>query len=277
MAKNEFIQKLMLAPLYERIDISSEVKENIDSYISYDSEIEYDSIDLYCVECQQHSIFTPKNIGQLTNEYRNHYTDGSAFLKGYLPFGVISFECSRNKSHIAMMLIECIEDSIIKIGQYPAKADMDSPDWNRFSKIIPNKYLLDIKKAIGLATHGIGAGSYVYLRRVMEYLINEAYEGALMNEDISEDDYQKARITEKIVLLKEYLPKILVDNKEAYSILSKGVHELDENDCLDHFGLLSTTIELILDEMLSKKKQKEKEKSLKAGISKLHSQLKAKE
>ena len=85
----------------------------------------------------------------------------------------------------------------------------------------------------------------------------------------------KSRIVEKIVLLKNHLPNILVENKEAYSILSKGVHELEESECIDNFDLLSTTIELILDELLNEKQRMKREAVIKTGISKLHSKLKS--
>ncbi len=39
-----------------------------------------------------------------------------------------------------------------------------------------------------------------------------------------------------------------------YSILSKGIHELSEEECLQYFKLMKIGIELILDEQLEEKK-----------------------
>lgn len=63
---------------------------------------------------------------------------------------------------------------------------------------------------------------------------------------------------EKIELLQAYLPTFLVENKSMYSILSLGVHELDENTCLAHFDTLRVAIEIILDEHLEQMKKKDK-------------------
>jgi hypothetical protein len=171
------------------------------------------------------------------------------------------------------MQIIYADKKIIKIGQYPSKADIENSDWNKYSKIIPQEYLSDIKKAIGLSSHGIGAGAFVYLRRVIEYLLNEAYEKARSKNEIDPDIYAQSRITEKIKLLEKFLPKILVENKLAYSILSKGVHELKEEECIKNFSLLSSTIELILEEMLNETQRKEREDIIRSGISNLHSRL----
>ncbi len=87
-----------------------------------------------------------------------------------------------------------------------------------------------------------------------------------MEPAFNDEKYQKSSIKEKIALLKNFLPKILVENKEAYSILSKGVHELKENECLDSFELLLSTIELILEEILITKENAKMEATIKKGI-----------
>lgn len=271
MAKNEFMQKLAVMPLYEGLTLTKDEFVIIKRYLEFES-IQDDSIDLYCTACKGHSIFKPSNKGQLPSKW----VSGYAFAEGELPFGSIHFSCTRDETHIFEIQIAHIGESIIKIGQFPSKADIENPEWNKYSKIIPSTYLSDIKKAIGLSAHGIGAGSFVYLRRVMEYLINEAYKKALSNPEFDNEKYHKSRIVEKIIQLKDYLPKILVDNKEAYSILSKGVHELEESECLENFDLLKTTIELILDEILNDKNREERELAIKSGITQLHSQLKSK-
>lgn len=271
MAKNNFMQKLAVMPLYEEVKLSQDELGIITNYLQFES-IEDDSIDLYCIHCKEHSIFKPVDKKQLHTGRVNSY----AFYNKIMPYAGLHFECTRNYDHIFEMQIMYLNESIVKIGQYPSKADLKSPGWNKYSKVIPGKYLSDIKKAIGLSAHGIGAGSFVYLRRVIEYLINEAYQSALSSSSIDEEQYIKSRIVEKILLLKDFLPKVLVDNKEAYSILSKGVHELEEEECIENFGLLCSTIELILDEILNEKKRLEREAIIKSSISTLNSQLSSK-
>jgi hypothetical protein len=55
---------------------------------------------------------------------------------------------------------------------------------------------------------------------------------------------------EKIVLLRSHLPAFLLKNKSIYSILSNGIHELTESECLSYFEPLRVGIALILDERM---------------------------
>ena len=63
---------------------------------------------------------------------------------------------------------------------------------------------------------------------------------------------------EKIEMLHSYLPSFLVENKTMYSIMSLGIHELNQQTCLAHFDTLRVGIEIILDEKLEIIKRKEK-------------------
>jgi hypothetical protein len=60
---------------------------------------------------------------------------------------------------------------------------------------------------------------------------------------------------EKIALLKDHLPDFLVENRKVYSILSIGIHELDEEDCLTYFEAMKQAIIIILED--DKKKLEE--------------------
>lgn len=47
--------------------------------------------------------------------------------------------------------------------------------------------------------------------------------------EVDENNHQR-RVEDKIKLLKDYLPQMLVDNKVVYGIMSKGIHELSEEE-----------------------------------------------
>lgn len=49
-------------------------------------------------------------------------------------------------------------------------------------------------------------------------------------------------------------------NKNLYGIVSKGIHELSEEECLAMFPCIRTGIELILDDVLAEKEKAKKEK-----------------
>ena len=74
-------------------------------------------------------------------------------------------------------------------------------------------------------------------------------------EDWSEDDFKVLRMVEKIEFLKNHLPAFLVQNKKLYGILSLGIHELEEQQCLSFFEVIRLSAVIILDEDKKKKEE----------------------
>lgn len=270
MSKNEKLAEIVISPLYQRITLSDEDLELVFKILD-EVFLPTDTIDIFCLHCRKHSIFKLVKKGQIEH---NSYATSVELQNQQIPFGIIHFACTRNTSHYLGVIFILGKNELLKIGQYPSKADIEFPDWDKYSEIIPAKVLQDIKRACGLASHGIGAGSYVYLRRAIEYLLNNAIKHAIDQKIFKEDDFKGLRVIEKIEKLKDFLPKILFENKEAYSILSKGVHELSEEDCLSSFELIQSTIQLILDEILSEKLKNEKEKIIRKNIAETHQKMK---
>ena len=62
-----------------------------------------------------------------------------------------------------------------KIGQWPSVADFQIPQAEKYRKILGEEQYKELTRGISLAAHGVGIGSYVYLRRVFENLIEEAF------------------------------------------------------------------------------------------------------
>jgi hypothetical protein len=60
---------------------------------------------------------------------------------------------------------------------------------------------------------------------------------------------------------------------ELYGILSKGVHELDEGECLDYYPVLYDCISLILDERLAQREKKLTTKNAASALSKIAKQI----
>ena len=75
-----------------------------------------------------------------------------------------------------------------------------------------------------------------------------------------ENEYQKSRVKEKIELLKTDLPEFLVKNPVIYSIISKGIHELTENECREYFPVLKTCLEFVLTDLEAKRETEQKRK-----------------
>lgn len=51
-----------------------------------------------------------------------------------------------------------------------------------------------------------------------------------------------------------------------YSVLSKGIHEYDEQECLEIYEIVKFVIEEILDKQLEEKKREEKIKKAKEAL-----------
>jgi len=178
--------------------------------------------------------------------------------------------CAYNPKHIISANFIYIEDKLIKTGQYPSIADTTLPDYKKYRAVLDNEKHRELTRGIGLITHGVGIGAFVYLRRIFEHLIEEAHQIGKNDTGWDEKKYSQGRMDEKIELLKLHLPEFLVQNRKLYGILSKGVHELSERECLEYFDSVKVGVELILDEKLEQHKKQQKIKSAQDSLAKLH-------
>jgi hypothetical protein len=207
--------------------------------------------------------------------YRNHPTISCHQAFDYTEPWYVTFRCGRYGDEIELMLLLNAKDkSIMKVGQYPTIADMHKAQIKQYKSVLSNDEMKEFTRAIGLAASGVGIGSFVYLRRIFENLIEEAYKQALSNGDVEEDVFMRMRMDEKIGVLKDYLPKTLVEIKQIYGILSKGIHELSEKECLSYFNAMRMGIEIILDDKLEQRKREEKRARAIAQVSTISGELK---
>lgn len=253
-------------PLYTKVVIEEPDVENFRTLVTrHDARKDIDGYNP--ISKTQTTFETIKTLGHnLTHDHR--YLDFGGF-------GEFHIRCKRYGDILRYYcLYDAKENTLIKVGQYPSVATIHLHEIKQYKKLLPTEKMKEITRAIGLAANGVGIGSFVYLRRVFEYLIQQAYQDAIENKSIVESDFQRARMDKKIELLKAYLPTFLVDHKELYSILSLGIHELDENTCLQHFDTLRVGIEIILDEQLEALRKKEKIDAATAKIKNLKSTIK---
>lgn len=161
----------------------------------------------------------------------------------------------------------------MKIGQYPSIADFHIVQIKKYDKVLSKEKLKEFTRAIGLAANGVGIGSFVYLRRIFEDLIEESHKIAVGESGWDENSFLNQRIPEKIELLKHFLPNFLVKNKSLYSILSIGIHNLTEEECLEYFNAVKLGIELILDEKVEQYEKQKKIKEAEKSIASLKSKI----
>ncbi|HSA83512.1 MAG TPA: short-chain dehydrogenase [Patescibacteria group bacterium] len=226
-------------PLYHVIDITDEdIKKIIYIYLKYGK-----TIDAFCIECNKDSVFSMSE----TSDHRTFDVWDS-----WAKFERVAMSCSRDVTHIYTIFYLRRKDRFQKIGQFPSVADFQIPQAESYRKILGEDQYQEFTKAIGLMAHGVGIGSFVYLRRIFEKLIEEAHLKAKTEENWNEEKYLSSRMDDRIKLLKHFLPEFLVENKNIYSILSKGIHELGEDECLKYFVSVKIGIEQILDEKIEK-------------------------
>jgi hypothetical protein len=190
----------------------------------------------------------------------------------------ISIKCRRNGDIFSFFIFYDPENNkMMKVGQYPSIADLQIQEVKKYNKVLSPEKLKEFTKGIGLAANGVGIGSFVYMRRIFEHLIFEGFKENVDELKMQEKDFRVLRMEEKILLLKDYLPQFLVENSKFYSILSLGVHALDEEECLSYFGVIKLGIEIMLDQKLEQKLKKQKELEAKQKLNELHLKLKKKE
>ena len=75
-------------------------------------------------------------------------------------------------------------------------------------------------------------------------------------------------------MLAEYLPQTLVNSPVFYGIISKGTHELSEEDCIEFFPVMQSFIMMILRQWEKIRRDKEEEKKLTISLSNIAGKLK---
>ena len=235
-------------PLYAKFTV-----EGVDDEELADFFFGSHTVDAHCHVCGRSSVFKFKSqhpgYGQPKKKLSYRQTivcEGECSRSGGGSFGL----CGNTYT----VVFHKHYDVITKIGQFPSAADL------RFSEIdlslrkqLSKKHSKELNTAVGLNAHGVGVGAFVYLRRIFEDFIEMATEEAKKDSDWDSEEFEKSRMAEKIKLLKAHLPRRLVENSALYSVLSKGIHELSEDECRAHFQLLYTSIVAMLKEKAEEK------------------------
>lgn len=160
-----------------------------------------------------------------------------------------------------------------KVGQEPSMADLQMFDIEKYKNILSKESFRNFSMALGLYASGVGCGSLLYLRRIFETLIKNAQDKCSSMPEWNEEEYNKRRFNEKIEYLEALGAKIIPDElsdvkAKIYGWLSKGVHELTEQESMELFPYLKYAIELILDEQMAQKEKEAKLNELRKKLNK---------
>ena len=200
---NVFANFLQSAGLYDFMQIG---EDNIqDLILLLDGKVR---ISAYCKECKEERVFTMKPYIHFDENVTGCYSQKLSeevwgIQKSYIlentpsPGGSVKkqntewkwkncqienvsrilmfqFVCGMNEEHHLDYIVLTTDNSMMKIGQYPSVADMTFPELDAYKHVISKEDRKELGTAIGLFASGVGAGSYVYLRRILERLIYQA-------------------------------------------------------------------------------------------------------
>jgi len=270
----EAIIKLMRkSALYDSCDLPATQAGPLMNYIQ-----EYGlRVDAHCLGCGHETtyVLSPRESRTIYSEHPDllsmHINELSAML------GSITFHCSRvphASSHNAHFCFKAAVNwkkdqkpeertlTITKIGQWPSVADMAAAKFAEYENLIPQVDLAELRRAVGLAAHGIGIGAFVYLRRIFERLVQRAEAAAEIRPGAQ-------RMDDRIAALDGTLPEFVVKNRKFYGIVSKGIHELSERECIEAFSIVEAAVLLMLDEVSAAEKRKARLKEAEVKLSQL--------
>ncbi|MDF2856855.1 MAG: hypothetical protein K0Q87_2706 [Neobacillus sp.] len=245
------------------------------------------TLDLFCPFCNKDSVFSPiidennyifdstyrwslmgndnPNLIGLNKKEEKHWLSRINII-------VREFECSREKTnnqHNFLVAFKFYDDYFSKIAQAPSVADLTNRHLKKYKKL-DNNIFLELSKGQGLFSHGIGVGSFVYLRRIIENnIVKPELDKLILREEITEDELSKKDFKEKLNLLKGEVSDFLVENKKIYSVLSKGIHELSEDECKKAYPIVEKCIEIILDEQVELKVKLQKREEIAKQLNQL--------
>lgn len=251
-----------------------------------------DRFEMFCPGCGSKKVFLYDGgfsdvIGK--NIWNGLHSTGSLTATTYTKYDPLEsvdhmyfrFKCSLDESHKLEYFFTKRGYQIIKVGQYPSSADIDLPQASIYSAILGKQYYNELKRAFGLHSHGVGIGSFVYLRRIIEKLVLDTFKDAEAAGMLTEQEFEyqadgKNRNTmeAKIKLLKGFLPDLITDHPKIYGVVSKGIHELSEDECLKYFPVLKDGIVMILDDIVAKKEKEKAAEEYKKSLGKIISDLK---
>lgn len=241
--------------LYERYDITEAAAGIVRQLRT--SEFHFDA---HCVECRRSSTF--KYGGSRGSGGRGGPTDYKWFLKPATFLSQVS--CTR-VGHLYEYFFLIKDGALQKIGQFPSLEDVSGAEIEKFRKVLGQQNWSELRKANGLFAHGIGIGSFVYLRRIFERLLGQ-HRDEYQKTNGPIKDWDRKRTSERIQALASVLPPALVEHSAAYAILSAGIHELSEAECRRYFRAVRAAILQVLEQDWRKQEEQKAAVELKKEL-----------
>lgn len=258
-SKNEFInEKLVLYPLYKKINIADSIwTRNILPCKDF-------RLELYCNKCKKRRIFSFEDSKYCSGSWEFGQLNFLGMVQKY-NIDYFNITAISDCGHELIMTFKTMDNTVIKVGQYPSIYDMNENINNKkFLKQLDNEYEDYYKKACSLYSFDSCIGALTYLRRIFEKLLLETFRENETKIDIEFEIFKKERMEEKIKILRKYLPDIMQEQgfNQIYIKISDGIHNLNEEECANIFDALKFGIEEILTEKMEYKEKLERKKEI---------------
>lgn len=228
-----FLQK----PLYAKIEGDDPYMEQVEKVIDGEANVDFDN---YCVHCEQVTPWTLRKFS-VRNSGGGSGSFGARYVQAPLPtIRAVNAVCMR-RQHFHTYVLHVRDGAVQKIGQRPSMADIALGEL----KGIPGINKQDRKelgRALGLFAHDTPLGAFVYLRRVFERMIARAHERFKEMHGAYLENWNDLRMGERIGALADALPTVVQSNSAVWGLLSRGIHELSDEDAETLFPLVKAVI-----------------------------------
>lgn len=180
------------------------------------------------------------------------------------------FECTKDNEHRYSMYLSIKREneyfSITKIGQYPSMVDIWGFGFEQYKKQLSKiDGYSDFRKAELCYRDGFTAGAFTYLRRLFEKMLSSYCVGIELK-----DNHIETRISAAKSSFDERVYPML---QNLYKVLSRGIHELNDEEASDYYQYLRAVIAMQLEYTKEKNDKDEQSKQLSKTINDIASRI----
>lgn len=236
---------LLKLAIHQPFEITTSAQSVVKSILTYAG-----TLDMYCPACAKMSTFKgdisteTENIAQSEKFAANGFNVSSSFWLHTIFSKQLS--CTR-AGHAATFYFHIDNGKLFKVGQYPSLANITFGDALKYLPVLGEEKIKELNQAISLATNGVGLGALVYLKRVLNFLLDMTAADA-MEEQTSN---QAVDTASKVMRLASFLPNAISQETQIFSILDQDMSALSDLQCIKVANILTSMIVLLVDEKLA--------------------------
>ena len=240
----------------------------------YVDELPKININMHCSICIDTRTFIPidryymkKNLFIDIDRSRPGY---KIEINSYLILNYFCASCRKFSRFFCLRVIGksgSISMEVEKVGQY---LPWDISISKNLQKVL-GKFSENYKKGLICESQGYGIGANAYFRRIVEEIIGDLLEQIpdLMSgeerakyEEALEETRRTTNTQDKIALVKDLLPPILMPErynplKTLHKVLSEGLHEKTDEECLEDAQIIRTTLTFLVNSILRRRKEQQ--------------------